>query len=55
MITRPDIYFKRTETEFMELYLFTPPKAVGEYSFKVDLVLSDDTHLSAVTKPVNLK
>jgi hypothetical protein len=55
VITRPDIYFKRTETEFIELYLFTPPKEVGEYSFKVDLVLSDDTHLSAVTKPVNLK
>jgi hypothetical protein len=55
VITQPAIYFKRTETEFIELYLFTPPKEVGGYSFKVDLVLSDETHLSAVTKPVNLK
>jgi len=55
VIARPDTYFKRTETEFMELYLFTPPDLAGEYSFKVDLLLSNDTHLSAITKSINLK
>jgi len=55
IIAHPDIYFKRTETEFMELYLFTPPKQAGEYSFTVDLALSNDTHLVANTKPINLK
>lgn len=55
VIARPDTYFKRTEIEFMELYLFTPPGLAGEYSFKVDLLLSNDTHLSAITKSINLK
>lgn len=55
IIKQPSIYFKSTATEFIELYLFTPPKQAGEYSFKVDLALSNDTHLVAITKPVNLK
>lgn len=55
IIAHPDIYFKRTETEFIELYLFTPPKQAGEYSFEVDIALSNDTHLVANTKPINLK
>lgn len=55
IIKRPSIYFERTGTEFIELYLFTPPKQAGKYSFKVDLLLSNDAHLSAMTKPINLK
>ncbi|MDR6807499.1 hypothetical protein J2Y45_004699 [Dyadobacter sp. BE34] len=55
IIAHPDIYFKRTETEFIELYLFTPPREADEYSFKVDLAISNDTHLSAQTSAVNLK
>lgn len=55
VIARPDTYYKRTETEFMELYLFTPPKEAGEHSFKVDLALSNKAHLSALTKAINLK
>jgi hypothetical protein len=52
---RPAIYHTRTETKSLELYLLTPPSQTGDYSFKVDIMLSDKTHISASTKTIELK
>lgn len=54
-IAQPAIYYKRTETEFLEMYLFTPPNEPGEHSFQVDIALSNNTHMLATTKFIELK
>ncbi len=55
VIAQPAIYYKRTETDFLEMYLFTPPSQPGEYSFQVDIALSNNTHMLASTKSIELK
>ncbi|MBO9614222.1 MAG: DUF5034 domain-containing protein [Dyadobacter sp.] len=55
VIAKPDIYFTRTDTKFLELYLLTPPDRAEKYSFKIDMVLSNGTQISASTKPIDLE
>ncbi|OJV19710.1 MAG: hypothetical protein BGO21_21855 [Dyadobacter sp. 50-39] len=55
VVANPAFYHKRTETTFLEMYLLTPPDQPGQHSFQVDIALSNNTHLFATTKPIELK
>jgi hypothetical protein len=47
--------YTKPENEKIELFLLQPPSVAGEYSFKVEVILSDSRLLSMTTNPVILE